>query len=170
MFFVMVTNKTHEQLVKELAQLQYESYCSAVGGVAFNGDPLPSAEEFFADESKKKQSNAWLSAAANGITFAEVEYQLEVQDFAWAVRQIKLGRKVQRSGWNGKDMWICRGEGCESLEADKFCDPHTREFAESNGGAAEVLPYILFKTADGKVLMGWLASQTDILADDWQLA
>ncbi|WP_418294851.1 Thoeris anti-defense Tad2 family protein [Microvirga ossetica] len=35
------------------------------------------------------------------------------------------------------------------------------------GQVAEVLPYIIMKTADDKILMGWLASQTDTLAEDW---
>ena len=41
----------------------YTTYCAAVGGVAFNGDPLPAWAEFAADESKSKQSEAWLAAA-----------------------------------------------------------------------------------------------------------
>jgi len=45
------------------AKAAYTAYCAGVGGVAFNGDPLPSADEFFADESKAKQANAWIEAA-----------------------------------------------------------------------------------------------------------
>tara|TARA_R110000765_G_scaffold320270_3_gene412276 strand:+ start:518 stop:700 length:183 start_codon:yes stop_codon:yes gene_type:complete len=52
-----------EYIAKEL----YSSYCEAVGGVAYNGDPLPTADDFFADESKTKQSNAWLVAAERAI-------------------------------------------------------------------------------------------------------
>ena len=48
-------------------------------------------------------------------------------------------------------MWIALGQGNPSLPSE----------------SVEVLPYILFKTADNKILMGWLASQTDILAEDW---
>lgn len=46
-----------------LAKRMYDTYCEKVGGKAFNGDPLPGSEEFFADETKKKQSDAWLAAA-----------------------------------------------------------------------------------------------------------
>lgn len=77
------------------------------------------------------------------------------------------GKRIARAGWNGKDMWVCYGQGHPSLEAEKFWNPHTRAFAESNGGTAEVLPYMIMKTADGKILMGWLASQSDMLANDW---
>ena len=46
-----------------IAKLLYETYCAAVGGKAFNGDPLPAWDEFVADEKKKLQSDAWLKVA-----------------------------------------------------------------------------------------------------------
>lgn len=46
-----------------VAEELYTAYCAAVGGVAYNGDPLPSWEEFSADPSKEKQTNGWLAAA-----------------------------------------------------------------------------------------------------------
>lgn len=89
--------------------------------------------------------------------------------FGPALAAMKVGHKVARAGWNGKGMWICKGEGNEALPSGAFWNKHTREFAEQNGGYAEVLPYLIMKTADNKILMGWLASQTDMLADDWQI-
>lgn len=50
-----------------LAKLMYDEYCKAVGGVAFNGDPLPSSEEFFSDDTKTKQRKAWEAAAKVAI-------------------------------------------------------------------------------------------------------
>jgi hypothetical protein len=88
-------------------------------------------------------------------------------DFGQALRLIKQGYKVARQGWNGKDMWIALGKGDPALPAEAFWNEHTKAFAQTNGGTAEVLPYILFKTADNKVLMGWLASQSDMLSEDW---
>ena len=49
--------KTTNQIAGEL----YEAYCVAVGGKAFNGDPLPNWEAFLADPAKKKQSDAWIA-------------------------------------------------------------------------------------------------------------
>jgi hypothetical protein len=46
-----------------LAERLYAAYCKAVGGVAFNGDPLPTWEEFAADPKKRKQADAWRAAA-----------------------------------------------------------------------------------------------------------
>lgn len=88
-------------------------------------------------------------------------------NFGQAIEAMKQGSKVAREGWNGKGMWIALGQGNLKLPSESFWNKHSRSFAEQNGGTAEVLPYILFKTADNKILMGWSASQTDILAEDW---
>lgn len=50
--------------IAERAARMYDVYCQAVGGVAFNGDPLPSSAEFFADPKKEKQATAWIAAAS----------------------------------------------------------------------------------------------------------
>jgi hypothetical protein len=89
--------------------------------------------------------------------------------FGLAIEAVKKGKKVARVGWNGKGMWIAFSPGSLNLPAERFWNPHNKAFAEANGGTADVLPCITMKTADGKVLMGWLASQTDMLADDWMI-
>lgn len=58
-----------EQIAGEL----YESYCRAVGGKAFNGDPLPDWTTFRSDPSKQKQSDAWVETARRAM-------QLLIQD------------------------------------------------------------------------------------------
>lgn len=50
-----------------VAEELYTAYCAAVGGLAFNGYPLPDWATFFADPSKEKQSSAWLAAADRAI-------------------------------------------------------------------------------------------------------
>ena len=90
-------------------------------------------------------------------------------DFGEAIRALKTGKRVWRDGWNGKGMWLAHSPGNSALQANKFWAASNRQFAEANGGTAEVLPSITMKTADSKILMGWLASQTDMLADDWQM-
>lgn len=90
--------------------------------------------------------------------------------FGLAIEALKKGEKVARAGWNGKDLWISLScDGTRDVAADNFWSPHNRDFAKSIGGTATVLPCITMKTATGEILMGWLASQTDILAEDWQL-
>lgn len=53
------------------------------------------------------------------------------------------------------------------VPADWCKEAHLKELAVANGGALDCLPSIRMKTADGKVLTGWLASQTDMFAEDW---
>lgn len=89
--------------------------------------------------------------------------------FSQALDYMKEGERVARTGWNGKDMWIALGGTPVVLEAEKFWNKHSRAFAEKNGGSATVDPYIIMKTAQGSIQMGWLASQADLLANDWLL-
>lgn len=49
------------------ADLLYSVYCEAVGGVAFNGDPLPGWADFAADPNKQKQADAWRSVAEQSL-------------------------------------------------------------------------------------------------------
>ena len=96
---------------------------------------------------------------------------LYVGCFGRAIQAMEQGYKVSRQGWNSKDMWITISDNLQGkpLEADKFWNPHSKQAAIDNGGSMEVLPTIIMKTADNKILMGWLASQTDMLAKDWEI-
>lgn len=89
--------------------------------------------------------------------------------FGMAIEALKLGYRVARAGWNGKGMWLACSPGSQALLADKFWAGPNREYAMANGGSADVLPCITMKTATGEILMGWLASQTDMLSDDWEI-
>lgn len=66
--------------------------------------------------------------------------------FGWAVAELKAGRKVTRTGWNGKGMYL--------------------ELQRPDAHSKMTLPYIFMKTAQGD-LVPWLASQTDVLSEDW---
>jgi len=50
--------------IEKTAGSLYEEYCKEVGGKAFNGDPLPNWATFRADQSKQKQSDAWVAVAS----------------------------------------------------------------------------------------------------------
>jgi hypothetical protein len=91
-------------------------------------------------------------------------------DLGEAIKALKEGKRVSRAVWNGKGMWLAYSPGSKVLPAANFWSPCNKAFPEQNGGTAEVLRCITMKTADGKILMGWLASQTDILSDDWDVA
>lgn len=99
----------------------------------------------------------------------------ENMDFGDALRALKAGEKVARAGWNGKGMWLslsCEGGSpamARSIPSPGFWSENNRRYAEDNGGYATVLPCITMKTATGEILMGWFASQTDMLAEDWRI-
>lgn len=91
--------------------------------------------------------------------------------FGLAVEALKKGAKVARSGWNGKGMWLALSGPIEgrTISHELFWSKHNAQFAyDQPNSEATVLPCITMKTATGEILMGWLASQTDILAEDWQ--
>jgi hypothetical protein len=90
-------------------------------------------------------------------------------DFSTALLHIKTGGRVARKGWNGKDMWvsIARGRVLDIRKHDIWPE-HIKNVAV-NHGKVEILPYLIMKTVDNKIVMGWLASQTDMLADDWYI-
>lgn len=88
--------------------------------------------------------------------------------FNLALGYLKEGNRICRSGWNGKGMWLAHGKG-GIVAADDFWNEHTKAYAESIGGVAKVDDYIIMKTAAGTICMGWLASQADLLADDWEV-
>jgi len=90
-------------------------------------------------------------------------------DFGDAIRALKEGKKVGRKGWNGKNMFLFLLPA-GTIPKAAIHDPKLREILEGNGkDHFEALGSIRMKTADDKILTGWLASQTDILAEDWEI-
>lgn len=88
--------------------------------------------------------------------------------FGGAIAALKRDKKVARAGWNGKGMWLWLKKG--TMVKSEWChDPALKIIADNNGGEIEALGTICMKTADNKILSGWLASQTDILSNDWMV-
>lgn len=78
---------------ESLAHEMYDAYCHAVGGKAFNGDPLPTSEEFFADDSKQKQADAWRVAAQTAIKLQEVPERFDTSSVEGEVKSDKAARR-----------------------------------------------------------------------------
>ena len=55
----------------KLAGELYTTYCQSVGGKAFNGDPLPTWDEFSRDSNKQKQVDGWVAVANNALEWAK---------------------------------------------------------------------------------------------------
>lgn len=89
------------------------------------------------------------------------ESLIHKKDFAAAMCNLKAGKKVAREGWNGKGMFIFLTEGREVPNNKE------RSFAYFEGDTVTLGSHIDMKAADGTYVSGWLASQTDLLAEDW---
>jgi len=91
---------------------------------------------------------------------------MENQTFGDAIEALKQGKRVTRQGWNGKGMYLWLLPAAK-VKAEWCREPHLKAMAEANGGEIECLASIRMMTADRKVLTGWLASQSDMIAEDW---
>jgi len=85
------------------------------------------------------------------------------RSFGWALAQLKEGKKLSRSGWNGKDQWVCYMGGT-TIPAD-LINERTKKYV-ADGQDLKVQGYFVIFTK-GTWCPGWLASQGDMLADDW---
>lgn len=91
-------------------------------------------------------------------------------DFGNALDAIKAGKRVRRSGWNGKGMWLALTEGSERVVRDgKFNGAAAKLVEDEQPETVRIGAHIDMRAADGSLVIGWLASQTDMLAMDWEV-
>ena len=81
--------------------------------------------------------------------------------FGDAIQAAKLGKRIARQGWNGKGMYVflAREVGFHTYA----------DITDLPEDGFDVLDCLCMRTADGNICPGWLASQTDMLADDWRI-
>jgi hypothetical protein len=89
-------------------------------------------------------------------------------DFQDALMHLKDGYRITRAGWNGKGMWLTLSPGCAELRPDRIWPEQIQDYANMHGGTAAFRPYIMMLTAQGD-FVPWVASHTDLLAEDWQV-
>jgi len=99
--------------------------------------------------------------------FEEAYRECDYMTFGLAIEAMKKGHKVARKGWNGKGMFIYIQDGSKvetgalrSVAMLEYCKSRVIQHVKIN-------PHIDMKAADGSLVIGWLASQTDMLAEDW---
>ena len=98
--------------------------------------------------------------------FEEAYRETDGMSFGLAIEAAKKGKKISRRGWNGKGMYVIYRTGypegipCNKNTADAVGIPE--------GTLFKVRPYLQMKCVDDTFQM-WLASQSDILADDWYI-
>lgn len=108
-------------------------------------------------------------------------------NFGQAIELMKTGKRVARAGWNGKGMFVYLVKGSISKhELGARADSTTTcmgvvigrivggvksdLFELGDDGTTTRMPNLNMRAADGSVVTGWLASQTDMLAEDWSEA
>ncbi|MCE2661156.1 MAG: DUF2829 domain-containing protein [Rubrivivax sp.] len=101
--------------------------------------------------------------------FARAYRETSGMTFGHAIEALKQGRRVSRAGWNGKEMWLMLVPGTPAAQLK----PGT-PYANALGlEFCEILPHIDMWTvnASGRraMLPGWVASQSDMLAEDWRI-
>ena len=82
---------------------------------------------------------------------------INAMTFGLAIEALKMGKKVARSGWNGKGIFI---ELQRPDEHSKMTSPYI--FIDTTGLQTD-------NPHAPRSRVPWLASQTDMLAEDWQV-
>ncbi len=99
--------------------------------------------------------------------YAELNGEAKMS-FGNAITLLKAGQKVARGGWNGKGMWLILVPGTKGA-VTKAGTPYGDALGE--GAGLEILPHIDMYTVNSEgrraMLPGWVASQTDMLSNDW---
>lgn len=166
---------------KTNGQRAYDAYREHTGGKTFDGRDIP-AWEWLA-EHNPRILGAWEAAgvavyrdAVKGTHRDPSPEPLTTGGtftFAEALRYLKAGRRCARSGWNGKGMWIALTPGSVIDKKDARAGAARllvqAQPPDPEGMTLTIGAHIDMKASDGSLVIGWLASQTDMLAEDWTL-
>lgn len=128
----------------------YDTHGLAWVTVIQSPDGVASAINMFVDRDGDPTSDATCDDVARRL-IQHVEKRMEpMMTFGQAIEALKAGKRVSRTGWNGRGMRI----GLERPDPD----------VPTRGPMT--LPYIFIRTVNGDHVP-WVASQTDMLAEDW---
>lgn len=96
--------------------------------------------------------------------------------FGQALELAKQGKLIQRAGWNGKGMFVFMRKTVHqsirsfihesSTQVRVYFEPEidrSTQFVPT----LTITPHLCMKAVDGTIVVGWLASQTDMLSNDW---
>ena len=132
------------------------------GKVYEEGWPIPKSMDPTEEGYKVRYPDGYESWSPKDV-FNEAYRPTDCMNFGLAIEAAKKGAKITRRGWNGKGMYLyyvpegrypARTDAAKSIAAED--------------GKVDYGAYIAMKTAQGNVVP-WLASQTDMLADDWEV-
>lgn len=93
--------------------------------------------------------------------FEDAYRPTDAMNFGLAIEAMKDGERVAREGWNGKNMYVFLAH-----EADFVTDADLSAYDQLE---VEVTDMLVMKTAQDTFQPGWLATQSDMLAEDWYI-
>lgn len=140
------------------------------------GESWEKAKAFEKTEYEKKLEKALATFPCEPTPMPERIYGVKEFRFSDALSLLRAGFKMARKGWNGKGMFIVMARGGffvsqHSIQKHAcYAFPATTPEIEHSlpvGTAIEKTPFMCMYAADGKWVTGWLASQTDLVSDDW---
>lgn len=133
----------------------------------------------------KNHDDKWYVAKKYFEDNLELVQEVETKNLSYgkALEAVIEGKLIAREGWNGKGMFVFMRPGDE-LQIDmivnkvkslpesfkKYVDQvmdDNHNPGEKGLGKIKFTPYLCMKAADGSIVNGWLASQTDMLSSDW---
>jgi hypothetical protein len=156
---------TKQIIAKPMTRADYNTYRGWELPADENGDDAGYLVEYLDGGASNHPSHTGYISWSPSDVFEKAYQPVSAMTFGHAVEMLKVGHKVARAGWNGKGMFL-------------YFVPAASYPAQRNtlGTMIGVFPddmvpycaYIAMKTADNKVVP-WLASQTDVLAEDWAI-
>ena len=134
-------------------------------GECYKGPTMLSAEMAAQQGYRIRYQDGYESWSPKDV-FEGAYRRTDCMNFGLAIEAAKKGAKITRRGWNGKGMWVVYRTGYpEGIS----CNKNTAEAVGiPEGTLFRVRPYLQMKCVDGSFQM-WLASQSDILAEDWTI-
>lgn len=89
--------------------------------------------------------------------------------FGEALAHARAGKRIARLGWNGKNMYVYMTKGRLMPTDEWVVSMPSQELTEveKERGYVNIMPHLDMKSAQNTRIIGWLASQTDMLAFDW---
>lgn len=117
----------------------------------------------------RPSDDEYLNAFSAATDFLNGEPDTMNRTYGEALEALKEGKAVSRVGWNGKGMFLfMRPEGIVPVAMVKTLPEYVKNYYGIKQIQEVVFTgYLCMKTADDSIVNGWLASQTDMLSNDW---
>ena len=150
------------KLIKALAmtRLQYNEYRGWDLPGDENGDDAGFLVEYMDGGKANHPGHEGYISWSPADVFERAYRPTENMSFGLALEALKMGKAVARSGWNGKNQFVFLIKGTQ------YQDSLGCGFGEYYG-EPKICSGLAIKTTANEIQVGWLASQSDMLSDDW---